>query len=113
MFRQTRKCLENDQEVFMPYDQVGNTPYNQGEYMQMEGANCQPMVLPGMECAPIYEPGCENVVHRQINHHVQHIQPIHTRIINNHIYHHSFMPCYTCCEENVCCNVYNPNPCCK
>ena len=69
--------------------------------------------LPGMECDPIYECPCENVVNRDINHHVPHIQPIHTRIINHHIYYHSFTPCYTCSEENVVCNVYDSNPCCK
>ncbi|MDD4706322.1 MAG: hypothetical protein PHS24_03840 [Bacilli bacterium] len=106
MFRQNRACIGKEQEVFMPYD-------DQGAYMQMGGINCPPTMLPGMECEPICEPPCENIVHHQINHHVRHIQPIHTRVINNHIYHHSYVPCYTCCEENICCNVYNPNPCCK
>lgn len=65
------------------------------------------------ECAPIYEQPCERVCHREINHQVRHIQPINTRVINHHIYYHSYEPCYTSCEENEVCNVYEQNPCCK
>ena len=77
------------------------------------GGGCHMDTMPGMECPPIMEPPCENVVNRQINHNVKHIQPIHTRVINHHIYHHSYVPCYTCSEENIICNVYDMNPCCK
>jgi hypothetical protein len=35
-----------------------------------------------------------------------HVCPINTRIINHHIFKHTYSPCYTCCEENTCCNVY-------
>lgn len=65
------------------------------------------------ECAPIYEQPCERVCHREIPHQVKHIQPVNTRIINHHIYYHSYEPCYTCCEENEICNIYGQNPCCK
>lgn len=64
------------------------------------------------ECTPIMEMPCERVCHREICHTVEHIQPINTRIINHHVYHHTFTPCYTCCEENEICNVYDQNPCC-
>ncbi len=64
-------------------------------------------------CAPIMEMPCERVCHREICHNVEHIQPINTRIINHHIYHHTYKPCYTCCEENEICNVYDQNPCTK
>lgn len=106
MFKENRNCGGTAQDVFMPYSDM-----TQGE-MPMEEPYPQ-VVLPGMEYAPLYEPPCCNVVQRQINHHVKHIQPIHTKIINNHIYHHSYVPCYSCEEENLCCDVYNPNPCCK
>ncbi|MDD2238282.1 MAG: hypothetical protein PHH51_00145 [Bacilli bacterium] len=109
MFNQNRACMGKEEEGFIPYDEMNS----QGASMQMGGVKYPQSVLPGMECEPVCEPPCENIVHRQINHHVRHVQPIHTRIINNHIYHHSYVPCYTCCEENICCNVYNPNPCCK
>ena len=61
-----------------------------------------------MCCAPIEECPQERVCHRYINYEVPHIIPCHTRIINHHIYRHTFTPCYTCCEENVCENVFGP-----
>ena len=41
-----------------------------------------------------------------------HVCPIHTHIINKHIYNHSYTPEYTCSEENQVCNIDN-GPCCK
>ena len=40
-----------------------------------------------------------------------HVCPVHTRIVNNHIYKHTYVPEYTCSEENVCTNV--DDNCCK
>lgn len=54
---------------------------------------------------PIYECPCERVVHREICHEVPHIVPINTKIINHHIYKHTYTPCYTCTEENEVCNI--------
>lgn len=34
-----------------------------------------------------------------------HVCPIHTRIINNHIYEHTYRPEYTTSEENVVTNI--------
>ena len=56
-------------------------------------------------CTPIYECPEERCVHKQIIHEVPHIKPINTRIINHHIYRHTYTPCYTCTEENEICNV--------
>ena len=56
-------------------------------------------------CSPIIECPQERCVHRQIVHEVPHIQPINTRIINHHIYKHTYSPSYTCTEENEVCNV--------
>lgn len=47
----------------------------------------------------------EKVVHRTFVHEVPHTCPIHTRIINHHVYKHTYKPVYTCSEENVCSNV--------
>lgn len=47
----------------------------------------------------------ERVVHRTFVHDVPHTCPIHTRIINHHVYKHTYRPVYTCSEENVCSNV--------
>ena len=54
---------------------------------------------------PIIEPGRERVVQRNIIHEVKHICPMNTKIINNHIFRHTYQPRYTCCEENTCTNV--------
>lgn len=61
--------------------------------------------------APLYECPQERVCHRYICHEVPHIMPCNTRIINHHIFRHTFTPEYTCCEENVCENVYEPRCC--
>lgn len=57
-----------------------------------------------MSGSPIIEPGRERVVQRNFVHEVRHVCPINTRIINNHIFRHTYQPRYTCCEENVVTN---------
>ena len=57
-----------------------------------------------MTAGPVVEPGWERVVQRNIVHEVKHICPMNTRIINNHIFRHTYQPRYTCCEENVVTN---------
>ena len=47
----------------------------------------------------------ERVINRTFIHEVPHTCPIHTRIINHHVYKHTYRPVYTCSEENVCSNV--------
>lgn len=59
----------------------------------------------GMVQGPIIEPGRERVVQRNIVHEVRHICPMNTKIINNHIFKHTYQPRYTCCEENTVTNV--------
>ena len=34
-----------------------------------------------------------------------HVCPIHTKIINHHVYKHTYRPSYTCSEENTVSNV--------
>lgn len=51
---------------------------------------------------PIIEPVRERVVNRTFEHIVPHICPIRTRIINHHVFKHTYRPDYSCCEENVC-----------
>ena len=62
--------------------------------------------------SPVVEPGRERVVNRTFVHEVPHICPINTRIINNHVYKHTYQPRYTCCEENTCTNVQCGSCCC-
>lgn len=61
--------------------------------------------MTGMVTPPVYECPRERVIHREIVHEVPHVCPINTRIINHHIYKHTYSPCYTCCEENEVCNI--------
>ncbi len=56
---------------------------------------------------PIVEPMQEKCVHRTIMHEVNHICPIRTKIINHHVYRHTYRPEYSCCEENVVSNIDN------
>ena len=65
-----------------------------------------------MMCTPIMECPQERCCHRYICHEVPHIKPCNTKIINHHIYRHTYTPCYTCCEENEISNVYENNNCC-
>lgn len=60
---------------------------------------------------PIMEPVINNCVEREFCHEVKHVCPIHTHVINKHIYNHTYTPEYTCSEEN---QVINNDPgCCS
>ena len=61
---------------------------------------------------PIVEPMQERCVQRTIVHQVPHICPIRTRIINHHIFKHTYCPEYSCCEENVVSNI-DQGSCCN
>lgn len=74
--------------------------------MQNEG-----MMSSGCVMNPVYECPQERVCERYIMHEVPHVMPINTKIINHHIYRHTFTPCYTMSECDTCENVYDP--CCK
>jgi len=86
-----------------------NTNMNDN-FMNSQMMMQQPMM--GSVMSPIIEQGQERIVNRTFVHEVPHVCPINTRIINNHIYRHTYQPRYTCCEENVvtneqcgsCCN---------
>ncbi len=64
-----------------------------------------------MMCPPIQECPQERVCHRYICYEVPHIMPCNTRVINHHIYRHTYTPCFTSCEENVVSNVYDQRCC--
>ena len=80
-----------------------NTNTNQNVNMNMN-ENFDGGYDMGMTTGPIVEQGRERVVQRNIVHEVKHICPMNTRIINNHIFRHTYQPRYTCCEENVVTN---------
>ncbi len=64
-----------------------------------------------MMCPPVQECPQERVCHRYMCYEVPHIMPCNTRIINHHIYRHTYTPCFTSCEENVVSNVYDRKCC--
>ncbi len=74
--------------------------------------NNQPFIEQGNFSQPIIEPMQERVINRTIMHEVPHICPIRTKIINNHVYRHTYSPSYSCCEENTCTNVQCGSCCC-
>ena len=73
-----------------------------GNFMSQQNNCCNQNDCP---CDPIIEQPIERCVERNICHKVEHICPIHTKIINNHIYEHTYRPEYTCSEENVITNI--------
>ncbi len=79
-----------------------NTNSNNNFNMNMSDPG---MTMIGSVQGPIVEPGRERVIQRNIVHEVKHICPMNTKIINNHIFKHTYEPRYTCCEENTCTNV--------
>ena len=58
--------------------------------------------IPGGVSQPIIEPMQQRIVNRTIVHEVPHICPIETKIVNHHVFKHTYQPSYSCCEENVC-----------
>ena len=53
---------------------------------------------------PIIEPTITKCVEKEFHHEIQHCCPIHTHVINKHIYTHTYTPQYTCDEEDVVIN---------
>lgn len=110
MFKNNRDCggkMENYYEMGkeQKYEQAPMMPMGYG-YM-----GCCDNSYPGVVCPPVYECPQERVCHRYICHEVPHIQPCNTKIVNHHVYRHTFTPCYSCCEENVISNVYDRKCC--
>ena len=91
---------------------IDNKNINNGMDYGMYGSQMMgsPMDFSNM-CPPIMECPRERCCHRYICHEVPHIIPCNTRIVNHHIYRHTYTPQYTCCEENEYSNVYEPKCC--
>ena len=86
--------------------------------MNMDNMNMAPRMGMGccpsqvMMCPPIMECPQVQCCHRVINYEVPHIIPCHTKVINHHIYKHTYQPCYSYSEEDETSEVYEPR-CCK
>ena len=102
--------MPNDYAMYQGYNVEGanevNITSNQNVEVDMN-QNLSGTVLPY-----VYEPMTERCIHRTICHEVPHVCPVNTRIINHHVYRHTYSPCYTCCEENVVSNVQEGS-CCR
>ena len=87
---------------------ITNTNQNVNDNTNMNYNNVgAPMMggsIMGGVTSPVVETPRERVVYRNIYHTVPHVCPINTRIVNNHIYKHTYQPRYTCCEENTVTN---------
>ncbi len=82
------------------------------DFDQTQNTNMQqPMNNMPTGNSPIVEPMQVKVVNRTFEHIVPHVCPIQTKIINHHIYKHVYRPEYSCCEENVVCNIDNGGCC--
>lgn len=51
-------------------------------------------------CEQIIEPPINKCIEKEFYHEVPHVCPIHTHVINRHIYKHTYTPQYSCSEEN-------------
>ena len=48
----------------------------------------------------VIEPTITKCVQKDFYHEVPHVCPIHTHVVNRHIYNHTYTPKYSCSEEN-------------
>lgn len=99
------RCYERDIDInnnFFADNMTNNldTDFNNSQQMDlnMNSVNTN---------SPIVEPMQERCINRTIVHEVNHVCPIRTKIINHHVYRHTYRPEYSCCEENVVSNVDN------
>lgn len=104
------RCMDTN----MYKEAIDPNEYNKGMYemgpmMGMHMGCCQPEV---MMCPPIMECPQVRCCHRVINYEVPHIIPCHTKVINHHIYKHTYQPCYSYSEEDETSEIYEPR-CCR
>ncbi len=95
----TNRCYDRDNDI-------NNNFYAEDMDIDMDinmMNNINGMAMPSdIGTQPIIEPMQERVVNRTIVHEVPHVCPIQTKIINHHVFKHTYEPAYSCCEENVC-----------
>ena len=89
MFRNC--CCNNNRQNMMGYGQM---PYMMG------GMNQTP-IMEGQ----VIEPTITKCVEKEFFHEVPHVCPIHTHVINRHVYKHTYSPQFTCSEENQVVNL--------
>ncbi len=93
-----------------------NINMSSGMNMGMESCGCMPQnsccgMPQNMMCPPVMECPQVRCCHRVINYEVPHIIPCHTKMINHHVYRHTYKPCFSYSEENESSEIYGPNCC--
>ena len=104
------RCYDRDVDInnnFFADNMTNNmdTDFNMNSETNMNYQNTCPQ-------QPLVEPVQERQAHRTIMHEVPHVCPIRTKIINHHVYRHTYRPEYSCCEENVVSNI-DTGSCCN
>lgn len=94
------RCYDRDNDMTAQF--IGN---NNTVDIDMSMENNMGAMMPNNMQQPIVGPVQQRVVNRTFVHEVPHVCPIHTKVVNHHVYKHTYRPCYTCSEENVCSNV--------
>ena len=108
------RCYDRDIDVnnnFYAENMVNDVDMNYNSNNMDMGMNMDINYQDNSCNQPIIEPMQEKCVHRTIMHHVPHVCPIRTKIINHHVYKHTYRPEYSCCEENVVSNIDNGSCC--
>ena len=105
------RCYERDNNIdinnnFFAENMENNVDYN------INNQNVMPNMANQTMNSPIVEQVQERCVHRTFVHEVPHVCPIRTKIINHHVYRHTYRPEYSCCEENIVSNE-NTGSCCN
>ena len=105
----TNRCYDRDNDINntfvaenMDVDMDIDYMNTNNNAMSMPMAMDPEMSIPGGTQAPIIEPMQQRVINRTIVHEVPHICPLQTKIVNHHVFKHTYQPSYSCCEENVC-----------
>lgn len=101
------RCYERDNDINNTFvadnmDVDMNIDYMNNNNMAMPISMDPGMQVNGGVSQPIIEPMQQRVINRTIVHEVPHICPLQTKIVNHHVFKHTYQPSYSCCEENVC-----------
>ncbi len=105
------RCYDRDATINNNYFAEDINNYNDVDFNTPNDINNNNIFSDTCGNNPIVEPMQEKCVHRTIMHEVAHVCPIRTKIINHHVYRHTYRPEYSCCEENVVSNIDNGSCC--
>lgn len=113
--RRACPCMMGQEPMMMQGQMMPQEDFDGDEYGRaygFGGSGCGCGCDCGCKMDPIVETPIQKCLKRDICHDVQHVCPVHTKIINNHIYRHTYVPQYSCSEENVVTNI-DPGSCCN